>query len=525
MPLATATAFVFLFIVVLASSIRAHDRRIGMAVTGSSSAEDAWIAAASQSVASQVVPPQAGQAWGAIKPYLEHENLVALSNLWLLYKQLVRLHTLSGQKKAAAAFVVTGEYFTTLRALQEVDEKFTEALDVRTDGRRNWTCAQYGRKERPALALKERSFFPSRTFETANTPECVSAVKDQLGRIRESICSIESSAMKWAEEMANEDLHPFFVDMEEGKMCLGEPLTSERLAAAGILDPRPGRSCIARQNRTACARACFATPECAAVAYKSKRQACCFLQGRVTVIRNASRSEHCFEQVGPRETFLMLRPEGVAKWLSERGFGHYEDKARSFGGFGLTGMVLSFLPEPMLEAWLGTASTNETATLRCRILAELENEPARDCSDAEPHFLARVAEKVPLSKRHIDQFFLWRRLVTRKWQGIRWVTEFLRRYPPTKEVRAWSSMTDNVVILFRNARRLHDSLRSGPAAFGDPLSALRTAVASTGLVLFREATGFMSCDQVRRHLGPVVAQLGEVPLRQEARVSARIYGS
>lgn len=50
-------------------------------------------------------------------------------------------------------------------------------------------------------------------------------------------------------------------------------------------------------------------------------------------------------------------------------------------------------------------------------------------------------------------------------------------------------------------------------------------MASTGLVLFREATGFMSCDQVRRHLGPVVAQLGEVPLRQEARVSARIYGS
>lgn len=53
----------------------------------------------------------------------------------------------------------------------------------------------------------------------------------------------------------------------------------------------------------------------------------------------------CFERLGPRESFLMLGPEGLSEWLGSWGFGGYGEVARSFGGFGLTGMVLSFLTD------------------------------------------------------------------------------------------------------------------------------------------------------------------------------------
>jgi len=364
---------------------------------------------------------------------------------------------------------------------------------------------------------------PSETFESMNDAACLETLRGQLGMVRWSICHIEAQAVGWAEEMASEDLREFFVDTVRGKSCEGQPLDGR------YLDPDfrapAGSTCVRGKSPTECSQACFKVPECSAMVYDTKRRECCFLGGAVA-IAPAGQAAQCFEQVGHRELFLMLDPHGVAKWLSSKGFGDYEDYALSFGGFGLTGIVVAFMTQPMLGKWLELSSAEEARVLRCMVLAELENDPARDCGAApKKGIVAKAISRSPITSAHIDHGLLWPKGANGKWYSVKWIADFLRRYSPTADAKAWSSMTYDLAAAWLNANGFHRIVSGGAEGLRSPFVLLKAAATSTGLLKFREATAFASCEHVLSQLEPVIQQLRAVPMRQRARVEEALLGA
>jgi len=474
------------------------------------------------------IPDGAAEAisawWKTANKYVGHKYVLAFSDCWTIYNNLKKIKSVAGQQKAAASFMVTGEYFTTLEAAQDVDRALTANLAIKTDGETSWSCDQYYPDEaQPKMRFDKTSFVPIETFESVNDAKCLNTLKSQIGVIRWSICHIEAQANAWAEEMATTDLKQYFLDMVRGKSCEGKTMDGKSLSPE--FRAKDGEECVTRKDKAECAAECDKNDDCSAVAYKDKKRECCFLEGDVTV-KEGSSTEQCFEKLGSRDHFLMLNPAGVGEWLKSKGFEAYEQNAKTYGGHGLTGIVIAFMTEPTLMKWLGLATPKEAKVLRCKILAQLDNEPDRDCGLAPPPpgLVDRAAALSPLKASHIDHGLLWPKGANGKWYGVKWVSDFFRRYSPTKDMKAWSTMVYDLSATWLNANGFHKIVTGGPEGLVSPFVALKSVSTSTGLMKFRAATSFVSCENVKKQLDPVIEQLQAVPMAQTRAVKATIVG-
>jgi len=462
--------------------------------------------------------------WKTTNHYVGHKYVLAFADMWTIYNNILKIKSVSGQKKAAASFVVTGEYFTTLEAAQDVDRSLTSNLGIKTDGETSWNCDQYYPDEaQPKMHFSKTSFLPSETFESVNDAKCLNALRSQIGIIRWSVCHIEAQANEWADEMSKTDLKRFFLDTVRGKSCEGKPLDDAGLDAA--FRARDGETCVKHKDKSECAEECEKAKDCSAVAYKDKKRECCFLEGDVKA-EPGSNTEQCFEKLGSREHFLMLSPEGLGDWLKSKGFDAYENAAKTYGGHGLAGIVVAFMTEPTLAKWLGIASAKEAEVLRCRVLAELDNEPERECGKAPPPpgLVAKAMSKSPITSWHIDHGFVWPKGANGKWYSVKWISDFARRYGPTSDVKAWSTMVYDLSATWLNANGFHKIVSGGPSGLMSPFVVLKSISTSTGLLKFREATSFVSCEHVKQQLDPVIEQIQGVPLDQSKVVKAKIRG-
>mmetsp|Transcript_102312 Transcript_102312/g.295985 ORF Transcript_102312/g.295985 Transcript_102312/m.295985 type:complete len:517 (+) Transcript_102312:74-1624(+) len=462
--------------------------------------------------------------WKTANKYVGHKYVLAFSDCWTIYNNLKKIKSVAGQKKAAASFVVTGEYFTTLEAARDVDRSFTSALGIKTSGESSWSCDQYYPDEdQPKMRFDKTSFLPTETFESVNDAKCLNTLKSQIGIIRWSICHIEAQAKAWAEEMATTDLKKFFLDMVRGKTCEGKALDEASLSPE--FRGKDGEKCVAHKDKVECAEECDQNEDCSAVSYKAKTRECCFLEGDVAV-KPGSSGEQCFEKLGSRDHFLMLDPAGVGEWLKSKGFEAYDKNARTYGGHGLTGIVIAFMTEPTLQQWLGVATPKEAKVLRCKILAQLDNDPDRDCGFAPPPpgLVDRASALSPIKSSHIDHGLLWPKGANGKWYGVKWVSDFMRRYAPSKDMKAWSTAVYDLSATWLNANGFHKIVSGGPAGLVSPFVALKSISTSTGLMKFRQATSFVSCESVKKQLDPVISQLQAVPMKQTSAVKARVLG-
>lgn len=186
--------------------------------------------------------------WKTTNHYVGHKYVLAFADMWTIYNNILKIKSVSGQKKAAASFVVTGEYFTTLEAAQDVDRSLTSNLGIKTDGETSWNCDQYYPDEaQPKMHFSKTSFLPSETFESVNDAKCLNALRSQIGIIRWSVCHIEAQANEWADEMSKTDLKRFFLDTVRGKSCEGKPLDDAGLDAA--FRARDGETCVKHKER------------------------------------------------------------------------------------------------------------------------------------------------------------------------------------------------------------------------------------------------------------------------------------
>lgn len=89
----------------------------------------------------------------------------------------------------------------------------------------------------------------------------------------------------------------------------------------------------------------------------------------------------------------------------------------------------------MLREWLGLASDPEAWTLRCRVVAELENDPARECRLSAPPKPEAAPAWRP-ARQHLDKTFMMVHIANGFWTVPKWVVEVFKRFAPREDMRS-----------------------------------------------------------------------------------------
>jgi len=456
--------------------------------------------------------------------YIGHKNVMKFVDYWTILNNMIKITDVRAQKRTAASFTITGEVFTSLEALMEIDRVFTKNLGIVTDGGKAWNCSQYGSFNRPSLEFTAKGFFPGSTFQSYNMEmekECLSELRNSMYFVRYGVCTLEKEAEKWSQSMA-EDVKKaeFWKDLlqfNERKTCTGKPLNRNLLSKdmQKQLVDSPNVTCVKHDGATdKCTSECARIKECGAVTMDAKGSTCCFLDGGVTsrvrskLVERVRRSGDSCMQLGGRERFLMMDSGAVGDWLERRGFNECKEQAKRFGGKGITGMVLSFMTEAMLKKWLSTKdqAMERARELRCRIDAELNNDPEHDCSDKGPALTQRLWSLFMKHRGKLDDALVAPKGASGRWRSVKWVLDFSRRFAPVKEAVAWSNTFYEIVAVALHAQKVAGLVQDGTESLKATVM-VKAAVSVTGIFKFQESRAFHKCEQVKSYLAPVVKQL------------------
>jgi len=463
----------------------------------------------------------------AFNQYIGHKNVMKFVDFWTIFNNMIKITDVRAQKRTASSFVITGELFTSIEALMEIDRVFTKNLGILTDGKKAWDCSQYGNFNRPTLDFTAKGFFPGSTFTSYNMEmekECLSELKNSMYFVRWGVCGLEKQAHKWTQTMAhdskNTDFWKDLLQFNSRKSCAGKPLDRNLLSKDMQKEvvARPGirnTTCVKHSGATnKCSAECARIKECSAVTLNPANDTCCFLEGVVKsmvrsklVDRYRTKGPSCMEIAG-RERFLMMDVDAVSEWLERRGFGKYKQQAKALGGKGISGMVLSFMTEAMLEKWLATQdqAMERARELRCRIDAELNNDPEHDCSDKGPALTQRLWSLFMKYRGKVDNALVAPKGASGRWRSLKWVLDFSRRFAPVEEAVAWSNTLYEIVAVALHAQKVAGLIQDGTESL-KPAVMVKAAVSVTGIFKFKESTAFHKCEQVKSYLAPTVRQL------------------